>query len=144
MYLFLILVFAGILLGLLVAQPGILIGKLTGNLDVVWFLSFLIVPFIVGFLAAFALAGSITWRWAILYGLLTWSGAALVIILVTVSTVTAAHNAVRLTGAANIVYGFAAGASISFTVMACLCGLILALLGALVSSRLHSWLTSIL
>src|SRR5947209_2372457 len=69
-YLCLILVFVGILLGLLAVQPGILIGKLEGNFIVIWLLFFLLIPFLVGFLAAFALAGSTTRRWAILYGLL--------------------------------------------------------------------------
>src|SRR5947208_5505749 len=67
-YLCLILVFAGTLLGLLAVQPGILIGKLEGDFSVTWLLFFLLIPFIVGFLAAFALAGSTTRRWSILYG----------------------------------------------------------------------------
>lgn len=126
-----LLVLTAILLGVLKLQPGVLIGHFDRDWSITRILFFLLVPFLLALLVAFALAGS---RGStLLYGLLAWAGAALIIILLSRTTILAERAAFRGAGAADLVANFAVGMGILLTVLAAIGGLVPAGLGALAS-----------
>jgi hypothetical protein len=134
-----LLVLASLLLGLLKSQPGVLIGHFERDWSLTRMLFFLLVPFLVGLLAAFALVGNRTRGPSLLTGLLAWCGTALIIVLVSRATILAERQVVGGSGEVDLVLDLVAGMGIGLTVLAAIGGLVLASLGALGSWWLARW-----